>query len=106
MTIIQPTHNRFYLTLIVAILGVTAFACLTWWLMIYNSAVDSKHNIGLMGRTIQDEEVKNTELKNKVFSMLDSQKLEALLQARGFVKDKGPQYFEANLNYTWASVLR
>jgi cell division protein FtsL len=106
MTIIQPIRNRFYLTLIIIILGTMAAACLTWWLVIYNSAVDSKHNIGLLEQKIQDQEVQNTELKNRVFSMLDSQKLEALLQSKGYVKDKGPQYFEATMTFSWASDPR
>lgn len=73
-----------------------------WWMVyVYNSTVDLSHNITVLESRIQKEEVASADLKNQLYSALDPVKLEEIAKAKGLVKDKDPQYLEANYKVLW-----
>jgi len=96
MTIIQPGRsqalavNKFLVLLIVMLL-----IAAVWLVSLYNQLVNLNHNILDAESRIQKVETANAELKDKTFNLFDNQKLEALAAERQLIKDKEPQYLEA-----------
>lgn len=107
MTIIQPGNKKSLIMLTIAFLAVILCLLIGGDVLIYNSIVDLNHNIDVANDKINKAEVENAELKNKIYSLLDSKTLESLAEGWGLEKDKGPQYFQLTLDKEpWAFVSR
>ena len=100
MTIIQPKEKS-RLNILIILLSLFCASVIWWMVSVYNSTVDLSHNITVLEVRIQKGEVASAELKNELYSALDPIKLEEMAKAKGLVKDKDPQYLEANYNVSW-----
>ena len=101
MTIIQPSQNKNAFFWLSALFVVGLLALIIWWLTVYNSLVDIKHNITVLEEEIGQRELENAELKNSVYALINPTRLEELVKKNGFVKDKGAKYLESNAKKTW-----
>ena len=91
MTILKPAQSG-KLNFLIGFLLIIAGAMMWWSVAVYNSTVDLNHDIKLLQAQIKKAEVANADLKNKLYGILDPTRLEAAVQAKGFVKEKQPQY--------------
>ncbi|BCX16218.1 MAG: hypothetical protein KatS3mg098_447 [Candidatus Parcubacteria bacterium] len=96
MTVIEFSRrdlkiNFLALTLVLILILVSA-----WMILVYNKSVDLKHDILLAREKLEDYQVKNAELKNNLFQILDNLDEESILASSGLVLDKSPQYFKRN----------
>src|SRR3990167_6829516 len=91
MTVIQPNKNE-SLTHLMFIFGfilvLVAFLCV----VLYSRTVSLRHDIAAVQADINDMKVKNAELKNSFYSLVDSGQLEKLATEKGLVNDKNPQW--------------
>ena len=91
MTVIQPNKKESSTHLIFvfgSILVLVASLCV----VLYSKTVSVKHDILAMQTEIDDMKVKNAELKNSFYSLVDSRELEKLAETKGLVNDKNPQW--------------
>ncbi len=100
MTIIQnhaQTNSDKPKILISALIGVVITLSIGG-IFIYNQKVNLSHEIDSVKITLRDAEVKNAELKNSVYGMLDQQKLQSLVTNQALVIDKNPSYVKNQVN--------
>ena len=104
MTIIRPHTMISFRTLFefaaYALLGILVL----YGIWMYNAVVNSAHEIEAQGKTLEKSRVLNAELKNQLFSRLDSSHLEVLAQERNLIEERQPKYFESDPK--WLSALR
>ncbi|MDP3947129.1 MAG: hypothetical protein Q8Q41_00345 [bacterium] len=104
MTIIRPhtiiSFRAFFEFAAYALLG-TLVLYGVWQ---YNAVVNSAHEIETQGKTLEKSRVLNSELKNQLFSRLDSSRLKALAQERNLIEERQPKYFASDPQ--WLSALR
>lgn len=74
------------LCVLLLIVSVSAYAVL------YIHQVSMRRDIKQVERNIEKAQVVNAELKNDIYSVLDSISAEAVLEARGLVVDRSPEY--------------
>ena len=101
MTIIQPHKTKSAFFWLAAFLVVGLFVLTGWWIAVYNSLVDVKHNIAIIEEVIRQRELDNAEFKNSVYALLNPTRLEELVKKNGLVKDRGAKYLESNAKKTW-----
>lgn len=91
MTVIQPNKNE-NLTHLMFIFGFilvfVAFSCVIF----YSRTVSLRHDIARAEQEIDDMKVKNAELKNSFYALVDSNALQQLAAEKGLVNDKNPQW--------------
>ena len=102
MTIIRPESKRSFLNLAILFLGVVCVSCtvwLVWWYLDLNSLQNS---LVRLESELGETQAQGTELKNKVFALLDGANLSALATSRNLVQDREPQYITNTSQ--WLSV--
>jgi len=93
MTIIEPKKNTYFVNefLYIGLLLLTsAMICI----YLYNLNVTLKYQLSLQERAFQELEVRNADLRNKLYGILDFNNLSALIQRENLVSDKNPDYLE------------
>jgi hypothetical protein len=93
MTIIEPQKNKYYANEFLYI-GLLLLVAAMMSIYLYNINVNLKYQLGLQERAIQQLEVMNADLRNKLYSVLDFNNLSALIQKENLVSDKNPDYLE------------
>jgi hypothetical protein len=63
-------------------------------LFLYSSIVNLKHTIRDAEKKSAELLVQNTETKNELYELLDSERLEAVARDLGYVIEKNPAYLE------------
>ncbi len=93
MTIIQPhiAHhfNRVIAFLIIALLGEALML-----VMFYNHFVNLQHAITSGHEALRTAQMENAELKDAIFTLLDTQHLRSLAESKGFIEERHPHYLE------------
>lgn len=91
MTIIQPNKYRDIRRLILA-LGSILVATFTIVVFDYIETVNLRHELSNRNESLEEMKVKNAELKNQFYSLVDAANLEKLAAEKGFVLDRNPQW--------------
>ncbi|MFH0891086.1 MAG: hypothetical protein V1856_03570 [Candidatus Liptonbacteria bacterium] len=103
MTIIRPERSRPFFVLIMSFLGAMCLACTIWLVWSYLDLHNTQSSISQLQGELEKIRVQTAELKEKEFSLLDSENLSALAASRQLVKDKEPQYITNTSQ--WLSVV-
>ncbi len=100
MTIIQNNNlksNNEYKILVASLIAVLMVLSIGG-IFVYNLKVNLSHEIASVKDSLRDAEIKNADLKNSVYGMLDQQKLQTLAANQGLVIDKDPEYVKTQAN--------
>ena len=65
-------------------------------IMLYNQSVNLKHSITDLKSDIQKVATETASLNDKVFSIFDPQKVDALAKGQGLVRETRPNYLQVN----------
>ncbi|HEY4498095.1 MAG TPA: hypothetical protein VJA63_00445 [Candidatus Paceibacterota bacterium] len=91
MTIVQPNKYRDIRRLILA-LGSILVATFTIVVFDYIETVNLRHELSNRNESLEEMKVKNAELKNQFYNLVDASNLEKLAAEKGFVQDRNPQW--------------
>jgi cell division protein FtsL len=91
MTVIQSNKSKSLIQLMI-IFGVILASTASLYVTLYSKTVSLKHDIQNIGSELSDLKVKNAELKNSFYSVVDSRELEKLAQEKGLIYDKNPKW--------------
>lgn len=103
MTIIRPNkgNKRMYNFLIVS-LGLFVVIFIISGIAIYGVLVGLRHDINLLQKDFQEEELARTKLQNQIYKITDVTNLESKALQLGLIKEHNPQY----LNISSVSDLK
>lgn len=94
MTIIQPNKTGSYTNIVLAILAGVLTVFSVWLVVLYNRSVNLNHNISDLKAQIKNTETETAELKDRIFTILDTQALSRIAETEGLVKENSPRYLE------------
>jgi hypothetical protein len=103
MTYIQPNKNHSTLNILLIFLGIGFFLGAVWLVILYNNSVNFSHGLSEMKSEFQEVQTVNVELKEKIFSVLDSLNSKSIAASHNLVQEKKPQYLEINTQWSYAS---
>jgi cell division protein FtsB len=92
MTLIQPNKQNILLNFILIALILLVTVSVIWLIMLYTKTVSLAHGASTMREELTQLESQNSELKGKMFALLDPGQMEALAASRGMVADRSPEY--------------
>lgn len=101
MTIIKPHKTNNYLRFLFLIFALGALGG-GIYIFEYNSLVNIKNQIESAKKEIVELQIQNADLKNNLYQILDTAKLENLALEKQLVLEKNPEYFNTK---QWASGL-
>ncbi|HEY4497117.1 MAG TPA: hypothetical protein VI432_03155 [Candidatus Paceibacterota bacterium] len=91
MTVIRPNRKNNIIKLILVLSGVL-MVVFGSGVHIYSDVVSLKHEGEIGQDRLNAETVKNAELKNTLYAMIDPSNLAEVALKRGLIKDKNPQW--------------
>ena len=94
MTIIQPNKNNKSNPLILIAMA-TAILSVVWGVFLYNELVDTRHEVQKQTNSVQEAEVKNAELKNNLYNVIDANNLEILAKEQPLILENNPRYIKS-----------
>jgi len=94
MTIIQPNKNNFKIDFFISALMLIFIISVIWGVFLYNQAVDFRHEVDDIAKILKQSEVENAELKNVLYSIIDSKDSESLAVSESLVLEKNPEYIK------------
>lgn len=95
MTIIQPNRHQDIRRLIALFSSLILLVFLSG-VFIYLQTVTLRHDLSKNSKELENLKVQNSELKNKVYELVDTTNLERVAQQQGFVQEKNPQWASAS----------
>jgi len=96
-TIISPNKKKKIIRYIVPFLAfIMASASIS--VIVYSGTVDLRHELEEGEAYIQELNVKNAELKDILYSLLDTEHLEKVADTTGLVLENHPFYLETGVN--------
>jgi len=97
MTIIQPNKNNYKSNFIISVLILVLISVALWGMFLYNQLVDLRHEIKKQKISLDEAEVTNAELKNKLYSIIDVENLKSSIDSQSLILDKNPEYVKKKL---------
>lgn len=94
MTLIKPKNKKLWLLTLVTGLALLLVSLTN--VFVYNKIVNLQHSIASRGEEIQELRLINTDLKNKLYKVLDVKKLSEALKEGRLVKVKNLEYLQIN----------
>jgi hypothetical protein len=91
MTITYPNRAR-QANFALRVLGLGILLAALVSVYLYNQTVTLRHSVSYLGDSVNTLQVKNADLKNSIFSLLDSKNLVSLAGKLGLVKEATPSY--------------
>jgi len=91
MTVIQPNKSQSLMHLMI-IFGAILACVASLYVVLYSRTVSLKHDIQDVESELSALKVKNAEIKNSFYSVVDSRELEKLAEEKGLVYDKNPKW--------------
>jgi len=92
MTIIQPHKNNYKSNFIISVLILVLISVALWGMFLYNQLVDLRHEIKKQKVSLDEAEVINAELKNKLYNIIDVENLKSSINSQSLILDKNPEY--------------
>lgn len=103
MTLIHPDRQNIFLNLVFFALIALVAAAVIWLILLYNRTVSLTHGISDMRDAVRQIEVKNSELKGRIFALFDPDAVARFVSERGMVADRTPQYSPITSEWVVAS---
>lgn len=94
MTIIHPHKTSPFINIILALLAGVLVVSSVWLVVLYNRSVNLDHNISSLKAQIKNMETETAELKDRIFTLLDTQALSRIAETEGLVKENSPRYLD------------
>ncbi|MBI1838811.1 MAG: septum formation initiator family protein [Candidatus Colwellbacteria bacterium] len=91
MTIIQPNKNK-SLSRIIFVLGGILVLTASFYVFTYANSVGLNQDIKVSEKNLERLKVENAELKNDLFALTDSRRLDELAKEKNLIYDKNPQW--------------
>lgn len=92
MTVIEFGKRDLKINFFIASLVVVVILSAGWGVVLYNNLIGLRHDIQTTRQTLAQEQVRNAELKNDLYHVMDSVLEETFLAESGLVLDQDPQY--------------
>ncbi len=103
MTIIQPKKQGKRITIALIFMFAAVISGVSVGIFLYSMTVDLRHEVAVLEGEIQSFKVRNAELKEGLYEILDARRLEALGVDFGLILDRNPRYVETALHVLAAS---
>ena len=94
MTIIHPHKTLPFINIIFTILAGILVVSSVWLVFLYNRSVNLDHDISGLKAQIKNTETETAELKDRIFTILDTQALSRIAETEGLVKEGNPKYLD------------
>ena len=94
MTYIRPNKDHSTLNVVLLFLGIGFFLGAVWLVVLYNNSVNFSHGLSEMKAEFQEVQAANVELREHIFSVLDTLNSKDLAAQHNLVQEKKPQYLE------------
>lgn len=94
MTIIQPNKNHYKFNLLISCFVIAIVMSAVWGVFLYNESVNLRHETERQEINLHQIEVGNAELKNKFYSIIDVENLEAIAGQTSLILEKNPRYIK------------
>ncbi len=95
MTFLEPKKERKTLDFIYLAMGLGIIIGIFFLVVMYNQVVSLKHDISGINNEIEREQAKVAEIKEAVFSILNSDEVKIFIAEKGLISEKSPSYFES-----------
>lgn len=92
MTIIHPHKTLPFVHIFLMILAGVLVILSVWLVVLYNQSVNLDHNISSLKTQIKNTETETAELKDRIFTLLDTQTLSRIAETEGLIKEDNPKY--------------
>lgn len=92
MTIIEPNKNRFKINLLMILLAAFIFFEAIFSIFAYSKSVKLNYSIREQKEELEALEVRNADMKNELYAILDFKNAEQLAEKFGLIKEKHPEY--------------
>ncbi|MDO8516220.1 MAG: hypothetical protein Q7S28_03155 [bacterium] len=96
MTFIKPNLYTDILTRVIVALVIPVIAGVVWVIIIYNQTVSLHRNVSRMETEMKSLEADNADLKDRIFTLFDTDHVRALAASRGLIQEKKPTYIESS----------
>jgi len=96
MTIIEPNKNKSKNKLFIVLISAVIFIGSFFSIRIYNVNVDLRHTLTREEKKLDELEVVNAELKNRLYGILDNNNLRVRADELGLILEKNPLYLETD----------
>lgn len=94
MTIIEPNKSKSKVKRFIGLVLTIVFIGAIFSIQIYNANVDLKYSLSTQEKKLDQLEVINAELKDRLYDILDSNNLRSQAQELGLILEKNPLYLE------------
>ncbi len=74
-----------------------------WLVVLYNRMVNVTHGMENARAEIKTLQTQNSELQERIFTLFDNRNLLKLAEEKSLIKDRNPQYFEVDRQWSLAS---
>lgn len=91
MTLIQPNKNSGFIKIMFSLGGLFILVAM-FYIYTYSEIVNVKHDIAKYESDLEIVRVQNAGLKNQLYAMTDSSKLQDLATKQGMISEKNPQW--------------
>lgn len=102
MTFIQPKKEKNTFMFVVTALFALLLGGAVCLIVLYNRVVNLTYGVSTMKGEVQRIETETSELKGKLFALLDGNNLMEIAHEEGFVEERKPQYLEAQKPWGFA----
>lgn len=93
MTLLHPPSSHSFLNKAIFLLVCALIMQALWLVMLYNHVVNVEHAITEAKNNMRTLQTESAELKDTIFTLFDSEHLEAFAASRALVQERNPRYF-------------
>lgn len=97
MTVIQFGYRDLKVNFSIATLVSVLVLSVVWSISLYNRVTGLQHDVLSSQAALQQLQVKDAELKNRLYQMMDTALSDSFIQTSGLVMDKAPTYASAGV---------
>ncbi|MFA6495391.1 MAG: hypothetical protein WC246_02735 [Candidatus Paceibacterota bacterium] len=97
MTVIQFGYRDLKIHFGIAALVSVLMLSVVWSIFLYNRVTNLRHDVFSGQTALQQLQVKDAELKNRLYHMMDTALSDSFIQTSGLVVDKNPTYVSADV---------
>ncbi len=97
MTVIQFGYRDLKINFGIATLVSMLVLSVVWSIFLYNRVTSLRHDVLSEQTALQQLQVKDAELKNRLYQMMDTALSDSFIQTSGLVVDKTPTYVSADI---------
>ena len=103
MTVIEFGKRELRINFAISLLVGLIVISMTWGIFLYNQLIGLRHDIAKGEQMLDNIQVRNAELKNSLYEILDGTSPESFLESNGLVVEKNPQYSKVSNSVSQAS---